>query len=167
VNLSPYVERLRGELLAIARPGESDALVERLVAAVASTATLTMLDLLSAAAAEISLELAPGSVEVRLEANEPVFVVTPAALVDMADDTWADGEGSTPPAEDVADRGGAARINFRPSQELKRRIEAAASREGASVNAWLVRIAWAAVTGKGPGDPRAGKQVNHFIGWVG
>ena len=37
-----------------------------------------LLDALSAAADEITRELAPGSVELRLRAGEPDFVVTPA-----------------------------------------------------------------------------------------
>jgi HicB family len=40
----------------------------------------------------------------------------------------------------VEEEGPTARINFRPPEHLKARIEAAAARDGLSVNAWLVRV---------------------------
>jgi hypothetical protein len=67
-----------------------------------------------------------------------------------------------------ADDGTLARINFRLPEQLKSRIEDAASREGLSVNAWLVRAATAAVRGGEPGGPdrRAPRGGQRFTGWV-
>ncbi len=76
MDLTPYVEDLRRELLAAAESGEATELAERLVAAVASATRLTMLDVLSAAADEITRDMVPGSVEVRLRGRNPYFVVT-------------------------------------------------------------------------------------------
>lgn len=75
----PYVENLRRELAVAAEAGGPDAreLAERLSGALASAARLALLEALSAAADEITGDLAPGSVEVRLRGGDPAFVVTP------------------------------------------------------------------------------------------
>ena len=79
MELRPYVDTLRQELGTAAAAGGEDAraLAERLTAPLESAVRLTLLDALSAAAAEITRELAPGSVDVLLRNREPVFVVTP------------------------------------------------------------------------------------------
>ena len=80
MDLTPYVENLRRELAVAADAGGEDAraLAERLTAPLESAIRLMLLDALSAAADEITRELAPGSVELRLRGGEPEFVVTPA-----------------------------------------------------------------------------------------
>ena len=80
MNLTPYVENLRRQLAVAADAGGEDAraLAERLTAPLESAVRLMLLDALSAAADEITRELAPGSVELRLRSGEPDFVVTPA-----------------------------------------------------------------------------------------
>ena len=80
MDLTQYVENLRGELAVAAAAGGEDArvLAERLTAPLESAIRLMLLEALSAAADEITRELAPGSVELRLRAGEPDFVVTPA-----------------------------------------------------------------------------------------
>ena len=68
-----------------------------------------------------------------------------------------------PPQED----GPAARINFRPPESLKNRIDAAAARDGLSVNAWLVRVVGAALADGTPAPQRpAGNGDKHHVGWV-
>src|SRR5829696_8505342 len=80
MNLTPYVENLRRELAVAAEAGgeEARALAERLTAPLESGIRLTLLDALSAAD-DITRELAPASVELRLRAGEPEFVASPAA----------------------------------------------------------------------------------------
>jgi hypothetical protein len=74
-----------------------------------------------------------------------------------------------PPAPPtLEDEGATARINFRPPEHLKTRIEEAAGRAGLSVNAWLVRAATAALDAD-PGRtsarrPPLGSQ--RYTGWV-
>ena len=105
---------------------------------------LALLDALSAAADEITRDLAPGSVHLRLRGREPSFVVTPPPAEPL------DQAAPRPPLPPVApqdDEGAMARINFRLSEHLKGRIEEAAERAGLSVNAWLVRAAAAALDG--------------------
>ena len=64
----PYVESLRRELAVAAEAGGPDAraLAERLTGPLESAARLALLEALSAAAGEITRDLAPGSVDVRL-----------------------------------------------------------------------------------------------------
>ncbi|TMR25926.1 hypothetical protein ETD85_44320, partial [Nonomuraea zeae] len=79
MDLAPYVDRLRRELAVAAGAGGEDAraLAERLAAPLESATRLALLEALSAAADEITRDLAPGSVEVRLRGRDPGFVVTP------------------------------------------------------------------------------------------
>ncbi len=55
---------------------EARALAERLITPLDSATRLVLLEALSDAASEITQELAPGSVDLRLRGREPEFVVT-------------------------------------------------------------------------------------------
>lgn len=79
MDLTPYVDNLRHELAVAADAGgdEARALAERLTAPLESAARLILLSALSTAMGEVTLELAPGSVDVRLRGLDPEFVVTP------------------------------------------------------------------------------------------
>ncbi|MEU9118313.1 hypothetical protein AB0C96_00365 [Streptomyces sp. NPDC048506] len=175
MDLTPYVDTLRRELAVAAEAGGEDAreLVERLTAPLESATRLTMLDVLSAAMGEITRELAPGSVDVRLRGMDPDFVVT------LPSGDRGHREATAGPAEPLAvplavplpadgDDGGTARVNLRLPAHLKARAEEAANREGLSVNAWLVRAVSAAVGG-GPRPRTTGKAHTvgqNFTGWV-
>ena len=80
MDLTSYVDNLRRDLAVAAEAGGEDAraLAERLTAPLESAVRLTLLDVLSAAAAEITRDLAPGSADLRLRGGDPTFVVTPA-----------------------------------------------------------------------------------------
>jgi hypothetical protein len=163
MDLMPYVENLRRELAIAADAGGDDAraLAKRLTAPLESATRLMLLDALSAAADEITRELAPGSVEVRLRGGEPGFVVTPAPADPVEPVTAA------PPPE--ADDGAMARINLRLPERLKEGIEDAAARERLSVNAWLVRIAAAALAhdDRERGPRQRGSRIGQaYTGWV-
>lgn len=162
MELTQYVENLRRELAVAADAGGEDAraLAERLTAPLESAIRLMLLDALSAAADEITRELAPGSVELRLRAGEPDFVLTPA----LPDETIPDVPAPAPPE---ADEGATARINLRLPEQLKAGIELAASRERLSVNAWLVRVAAAALEhDDGRPRQRGGRIGQTYAGWV-
>jgi hypothetical protein len=166
MDLTPYVENLRHEHAVAADAGgaEGRALAERLTAPLESAIRLMLLDALSAAADEITLELAPGSVELRLRAGEPDFVVTQAP-VDEPDDSSTEAQRPLAPPE--GDEGATARINLRLPENLKAGVEQAASRERLSVNAWLVRaVAGALARGGDPGRPRGGRVGQTHTGWV-
>lgn len=140
MELTSYVDKLRSDLAVAAEAGgaEARALAERLTVPLESAVRLALLDALSAAASEITRDLAPGSVEVRLRGREPDFVVTPPPpdpVFDDIDDGPDIASMTMPEAED----GTTARINFRLPEQLKGRVETAAGQAGLSVNAWLVR----------------------------
>lgn len=169
MDLTPYVDALRRELAVAAEAGGDDAreLAERLTAPLESATRLTMLNVLSAAMDEITRELAPGSVDVRLRGLDPDFVVTPPPT-----DGGTHPEPAAPvevpaPAPAEVDDGGTARVNLRLPAHLKARAEEAASREGLSVNAWLVRAVSAAVDGGRPRAPEKTRTTGQsFTGWV-
>ncbi|MFD3840225.1 hypothetical protein ACFWWC_28830 [Streptomyces sp. NPDC058642] len=169
MDLTPYVDSLRRELAVAAEAGGDEAreLAERLTAPLESATRLTMLNVLSAAMDEITRDLAPGSVDVRLRGLDPDFVVTPPPTYAGAPvEPAAPSEPLRTPAD--GDEGGTARINLRLPAHLKTRAEEAASREGLSVNAWLVRAVSAAVDGGT--RPRTTEKAQtlgqSFTGWV-
>jgi HicB family len=167
MNLTRYVENIHRQLAVAAEAGgdEARALAERLVAPLDAAIRLTLQDVLVAAAEEITCELAPGSVELRLRGRDPEFVVTPPPVDLPADDLP---EGVATPASLEADEGGMSRINLRMPDQLKGRIEQAAASEGVSVNSWLVRAASAALERTDPGrrrEPRPPLGGQRFTGW--
>jgi hypothetical protein len=128
-----------------------------------------LLDALSAAADEITGELAPGSVELRLRSGAPEFVVTPPAPPPDAGGPEHDILPPPPPPPPDAPDGGTARINLRLPEQLKASAEQAAAREGLSLNAWLIRAVAAAVAGPQRGrdhEPRPNRPGQSFTGWV-
>jgi uncharacterized protein (DUF1778 family) len=172
MDLTSYVDTLRRELAEAAELGgaEARALAERLSGPLESAARLALLDALSAAADEITRDLAPGSVELRLRGRDPSFVVTPPPDFGDPPPAVPPVPVTAPAAVPVEDDGSTARINFRLSEQLKARVEEAAGRDGISVNAWLVRAATAAVTGgippAEPAERRPATSGQRFTGWV-
>ncbi|MER7016282.1 hypothetical protein ABT324_33040 [Saccharopolyspora sp. NPDC000359] len=143
MDLTTYVDNLRHQLTVAAEASGEDAraLAERLTAPLDAAVRMTLLDALSAAADEITRDLAPGSVDLRFRSGNPDFVVTPPPVEEGAE---ADVEQPPPPPAD-GDEGAMTRINLRLPENLKVQIEAAAQREGLSANAWLVRAATTAL----------------------
>ena len=167
MNLTPYVDALRHDLAVAAAASGDDArdLAERLTAPLESAVRLALLDALSTAADEITRDLAPGSVELRLHAREPSFVVTPPPAESSFDD------------QEPVPAAGPARPTVPLGPSLKGRIEEAAGQAGLSVNAWLVRAAAAALeggpaSGRDGGSPdwsygrRAPSRGQRYSGWV-
>ena len=166
-----YVDNLQRQLAVAAEAGgdEARAVAERLAAPLDAAIRLTLQDALTVAAEEITLELAPRAVDVRLRGRELEFVVTPAPAepsgADSGDDD--DGVGSPPPVD--GDEGSMTRINLRLPDHLKARVEQAAGREGLSVNAWLVRAAAAALERADPDrrrGPRPVRGTQRYTGWA-
>ncbi|MEO3749904.1 toxin-antitoxin system HicB family antitoxin [Streptomyces sp. B6B3] len=192
MDLTPYVDNLRHALAVAAEASGEDArvLAERLTGPLDSAARLALLNVLSDAMGEVTRELAPGSVDVRLRGLDPDFVVTPPPSGEpgRADEgpvgpfppsppgPPAPPAPPGPPAVPDLDDGGTSRINLRLPAQLKLRAEEAAARDGLSLNAWLVRAVAAAVdpggaAGRQDWDPearqrgrRSGRQS--FTGWV-
>jgi hypothetical protein len=178
MDLRPYIDELHRQLESASETGGDDAraLADRLVAPLDAAVRLSLLDALTAAADEITCELAPGSVEVRLRGRDVEFVVTTPAQP-AGDDAPAEVD---PSAIDGSDsgfaagaygggEGGMARINLRMPEHLKARVDDAAAGAGLSVNAWLVRAAAAAVERADPSrrrDQRGRNSAQRFTGWA-
>jgi hypothetical protein len=127
MQTTPYVDALLADLEAMASLGDeavADA-AQRLSQTLRASAGLRLLDLLGEAALEVSGQLPSGHVEVRLAGQEPSLV-------------YVDEEPSEP-SPTTAEDGTSARITLRLSEALKLSVEAAAAREGVSVNTWIVR----------------------------
>lgn len=172
MELTQYVDSLRRELTIAAEVGGEDAraLANRLLPPLDAAVRLTLLEALSAAAEEISAELAPGAVDVRLRGGTAAFVVTPppaSAPPDAAGAVPGPVEVRLPVAEgDDA----MVRINLRLPANLKALIEDAAAIGGLSVNAWIVRAAAAGLANEGrraaPATVQKPGQVGQsYTGW--
>jgi len=165
MNLTIHVESLREQLHAAAEMGDAETreVIDRLSAGLAAATRLVLLETLSAAADEITGELAPGAVEMRLRGTDPEFVVT---LPSEAVREVALGESLAIGGASDED-GVTSRLNLRLPEALKARIEDAARSEGLSLNAWLVRTAAAALDGP-PRHTSGGSGVSgqRYTGWV-
>ncbi|MBO0677051.1 histidine kinase [Mycolicibacterium sp. S2-37] len=157
MDLQPYVERVRHELSAVAAMGgaESEELAGRLSAALESSVRLALLEALADAAEHITRELAPGSVDVRLHGRDPHFTVSAVPQQEPA----------SVPAMDTDEDGGTWRVTLRLPAGLRSGVDAAAGREGLSVNAWLVRAVSAALGASAPRRTRTPSDT-HVSGWV-
>jgi hypothetical protein len=156
MDLQPYLDAVRHELNIAAAAGGPDAqsLADRLAAPLESSLRLALLEALSEAAEQITRELAPGSVEVRLRGRDPEFTVD-AGATELSD--------PSPATTELEDDRGTWRVTLRLPEQLRPRVDVAARNEGLSVNAWLVR----AVSAKlGDGGRRRGDSDKHFSGWV-
>ncbi len=159
MDLQPYVDGVRHELAVAAAAGGADAeaLADRLTAPLDSAIRLALLEALSDAAEEITRELAPRSVDVRLRGRDPQFTVGPA--IDEPSEPVA----AISAAPESDDDGGTWRVTLRLPESLRSPVDAAARAEGLSVNAWLVRAVAVALGGK---RRSPGATDKHFSGWV-
>lgn len=168
MELSGYVEALRAQLATAAAAGGESAieLAERLTGPLDAAARLVIQDALSDATLEITRDLAPGSVELRLRGRELNFVVTPPPAFEAVGESGSDASRAVGRTVEAAGEGVTSRITFRPPDHLKARIEDAAEREGLSVNAFLVRTLTAALdTGRAPSTTSDTKGAAHVEGW--
>lgn len=144
MDITPYVDGLRRDLLAAAEAGgdELKQAAERLAYALDPSARLALMEAISHAAAEISAELPQGSVDVRLAGRELDFVVetAPAGAVPAPPAPPA------APTPEEADEGNLARITLRLPESVKTRAEERAAASGHSLNTWLVNVIRAATS---------------------
>ncbi len=160
MDLSPYIEGMRRDLIAAAEAAGPDAsaVAERLGFAVDAAARLALMEAISNAAAEISAQLPNGSVDVRLAGRDLEFAVqgvpsvpTPDAQGDPVDLTKEEGEG------------GSARVTVRMPESVKTKAEARAEAAGQSLNTWIVNAIRVSAMRDGIGmDPS--ELINHFLG---
>jgi hypothetical protein len=170
MQLDRHLERLRDRLALVADSDREDEAraAQRLIASLDDSVRLVLLDVLAAAAAEITRELAPGSVELRLRGSDPEFVVTTRA--ESRGGEARDGasiEEAPGPDAAAGGEGALARINLRLPEQLKSRVEQAAEQEGLSINAWLVRAVSAVVERgrSGAGEAQSSSGSQRYTGW--
>jgi predicted transcriptional regulator len=161
MELGQYVSDLQRQLVDATENGAEDtrAVAERLAAGLDAAMRLVLLDALSAAAGEITRELAPGSVDVRLRGREIEFVVTQASTEPETDERSAETVDLDDPST--------SRTTLRLPDALKARVDEAAAADRLSVNTWLVRAIAAALE---PKRRRAAQRTlrtgDNFAGWV-
>ena len=171
MELEPYVDEIERHVALAAEAGgaEARALADRLMAPLDATVRLALQHALADAADEITVDLAPGSVELRVRGRELAFVVTPAPVDAPPDDAADDAESAVDALDSSRDDGATARINVRMPENLKTRVEQAAAAERMSVNAWLVRAAGAAVD-RAEAPPsferHSARGPNRYRGWA-
>jgi predicted transcriptional regulator len=161
MELGQYVTDLQRQLVDAAANGAEDtrAIAERLAAGLDAATRLVLLDALSAAAGEITRDLAPGSVDMRLRGREVEFVVTQPTAEPNADDL--------PSAPVDLDDTSTSRTTLRLPDALKTRVDEAAAADGLSVNSWLVRAIAAALQPKQRRSAqRALRTGDNFAGWA-
>jgi hypothetical protein len=170
MELTPYVESIQRDLSAAAEVGGEQArtAAERLTAALDAAVRLALLDALSTASEEITRDLAPGSVEVRMRGREPSFVVTPPPAPEPPAPPSPPGFQLSTPGGTLTIQGGGgdsdqgtSRITLRLPETLKSQVEEASAAEGISVNAWLVRTIAGALSG---GSQRGPEQTYGYRG---
>lgn len=141
MDITPYVDHLRRDLLAAAEAGGDDLrqAAERLSYALDPSARLALMEAISQAAAEISAELPTGGVDVRLAGRDLEFVVEAVAAPAPPP--------PAPPAPPAAEEeGDSARITLRIPESVKARAEERAAAAGQSLNTWLVQVVRAATS---------------------
>ena len=151
MQTTPYVDALLSDLEAMANLGDeavADA-ARRLSQTLRASAGLRLLDLLGEAALEVSGQLPSGHVEVRLAGQEPSLV-------------YVDDESDSPAPAAAAEDAVSARITLRLSEALKVSVEAAAAREGVSVNTWIVRALNRASSAPAPTTRRGGRRLTGY-----
>lgn len=161
MHLGPFINDLQRQLSDAAANGaeETRAAADRIASSLDAATRLVLLDALSAAVDEITRDLAPGSVDMRLRGREVEFVVTQAT-------PEPDREEQPAPPLDLDDSS-TSRTTLRLPDALKTRVDEAAAADGLSVNTWLVRAVAAALH---PKERRSAQRAlrggGNFAGWA-
>ncbi len=164
MDLSPYLETVRQGVTSAAALGDDSTrqTAERLGGAVEASTRLALIRALSDAAAQISAETAPTSVELRMNGPDPELVVlvpapTPEPTLLLPDDftpypgaegsgaAAADPEPATESPDGSEDDEAVARISLRLPASVKAKVDEKADRDGISTNAWLLRAVMVAL----------------------
>jgi hypothetical protein len=151
--LSPIVEGLADDLRRAAAVGgdETRRAADVLIDALGSAVRLRLLDALQQATEELNASLPGTSIEMRLQGLDPVLSV----VVSSSSGAARANEGSSGDEEMM-------RLTLRLPEGLKSQVERAASRDGVSINSWLVDAAAHAL--RLPPAPRRGsKRMTGFV----
>jgi hypothetical protein len=148
MQISVFIESLRHDLAAVAAVGDPQAseTFQRIAGALESSLRLRLLEAVTAAAHELTSQLPNGRVEVRLAGADPSLVFV---------------EDAPAPGPSVGgEEAFTARITLRLPDALKASVEVAASRDGLSVNAWIVQALSRSI------DPRPQRGPKRLTGFA-
>jgi predicted DNA binding CopG/RHH family protein len=136
MQIDGTIQALREDLVRVAALGDESTsrAAELLSVALESSLGRRLQDALSEAALELNDQLESSHVELRVSGHDLQLVLVRE-------------DGSAP---EQADEAFSARITLRLPESLKQRVESAATREGASVNTWLVQALQRAVETRRP-----------------
>ncbi len=136
MQIDGHIHALREELSRMASLGDEATAhaAELLSVALESSLARRLQDILAEAALELNAQLEDGRVEIRIAGRDPELVLVRE-------------DGTAP---EPVDEAFSARISLRLPESLKERIESSATREGASVNTWLVQALQRAVEPRRP-----------------
>lgn len=143
MDLNPYLTSVRDGVTNAAALADdtTQQVAQRLGAAIESSTRLALISALSDAASDISADLAPASVTVRMVGQDPELVVSvPTSIVEptllLPQPVAAPEPG---PEEADLEEEAVARISLRLPSSVKTRVDELADRDGISTNAWLIR----------------------------
>ncbi|MEU2073168.1 hypothetical protein [Streptomyces sp. NPDC013489] len=166
MDLAPFVASLNRAVAAAGTAGgeEAEAFLDRFAVPLEAAIRLTLLEVVSAAAEEIAVDLKPGSVDVVLRGSNPGFRVTvPAEDSQPSAPSAPAGTAPAAPSGTPAGDGATARVTLRIPESVKLQVDEVAGLEGLSANAWLARVITAAVGGtRAGGELRIGQG---YSGW--
>jgi hypothetical protein len=147
MQIGPFIDALQQDLAAVAAVGDPQAsdTVQRISAVLDSSIRLRLLEAVTAVAHELTSQLQSGHVEVRLAGQDPSLVYVEEVPA----------PGPSVGGEDAF----TARITLRLPDALKASVEFAASRDGISVNAWIVQALSRSID---PRPPRGPKRLTGF-----
>jgi hypothetical protein len=131
MQIDGLIQALREDLLRVAALGDetTSRAADLLSVAIEASLGRRIQDVLAQAALELNDQLESAHVEVRIAGHDLQLVLVRE-------------DGTTP---EPADEAFSARITLRLPESLKERVESAASRDGSSVNTWLVQVLQRAV----------------------
>src|SRR5919206_4924575 len=134
MQIDGLIQALREDLVRVAALGDENTsrAAELLSVAIESSLGRRIQDALAEAALELNDQLESSHVELRVAGHDLQLVLVRE-------------DGTVP---EQADEAFSARITLRLPESLKQKVESAATREGASVNTWLVQALQRAVESK-------------------
>ena len=136
MQIDGLIQALREDLTRVAALGDENTsrAADLLSVAIEASIGRRIQDVLAEAALELNDQLDAAHVEVRIAGHDLQLVLVRE-------------DGTVP---EPVDEAFSARITLRLPESLKQRVESAASREGASVNTWLVQALQRAVESRRP-----------------
>ncbi len=151
MDLSQHVETVRSGIVQAASLADEHTqdVAGRLAVVLDSSARLALFGAISEAATEISAELAPGSVEMRVVDGNPHFSVhlpQPAGEPTLILPERQDEAGRSSAESEVEEDEPMVRVSLRLPASVKNKVDETADAEGISTNAWLVKAIQNALT---------------------